>query len=127
MPFVRLTLEDGQEPDFPFVLDVLVDEAGRIAGHLSFVGWVGKPRTTQCWPFIYRQNGKGVWGLDFGSGPTDDQDERIYPFDIQSLEMRRGATVDFYNFAEDEDLPEVLHLSLRSAADLANKSDILPN
>jgi hypothetical protein len=99
-------------------IDVLVDGIGKIVLDKIYTGWLGKPKSTQTYPFLYRQDGYGNFGVDFGSSPDMDQDGRLVNFPLASIKICHGALVDFYNSNEDEDWPPELNLSIRQAVDL---------
>jgi hypothetical protein len=103
MRFVRVFLNDPEDADWPFVVDLVVGDEGSVNGKIPTFGRWGKLNSNAVWPFILLTDGR----MDFGETPEDalKEEDRYGWTNIFSKQIRVGEYVTFRAYGDEYCLP----------------------
>ncbi|MBK3799703.1 hypothetical protein GAY33_10745 [Azospirillum brasilense] len=116
MPYVRAKLVWPSDPtDTPYVFDILLDAAGRVAGSWPIFGVAGGVRGDHSYPLVLGREGQ----LDYGAGLQSHQ--RFQRTNLRDRSIRVGEYVTIWSADEDEwayRVQEVIDLAQLAGASL---------
>lgn len=99
MRYVRVLLNDPDDVDWPFVVDLVVSDNGTVNGKIPTFGRWGRLDSNAVWPFILRTDGR----MDFGETPEDalKEEDRYGWTNIFSKQIQTGEYVTFRAYGEE--------------------------
>lgn len=99
MRFVRVLLNDPDDPDGPFVFDLVVHGDGTVNRKIPMFGRWGKLDSNAVWPFILRTDDR----MDFGESPEDalKEEDRYGWTNICSKKIQSGEYVTIRAFGDE--------------------------